>query len=82
MSVTAIVNGTALAPDELRADFIQLLWAYIEGSQSGLLEWPPKPVESQGTPIDATAERAFLWELIQHASSLHNCLGDDGGRPT
>ena len=67
--------------DELRADFLELLWAYLEGTKGDVMEWPPQSVERQSTPIEPPYERAFLWEIASHAFTLRNSLGEDGGSP-
>jgi hypothetical protein len=74
------MNDRASAPDELRADFLELLWAYIEATKAGVLEWPHASVESQSTPIEAQHECSFLWEISAHAAALRNSLGERDGR--
>lgn len=66
-------------PDSLRADFIEILWAYIDGTKAGVMEWPPQSVDSQPTPIDAKSERAFLFEIAGYATALRRALGDRDG---
>lgn len=68
------------ASDELRADFVELLLAYLEGTKANHLEWPPQPAEGgQKTPIAPAHEIAFLWEIVVHARWLQSSLrGADG----
>lgn len=63
--------------DELRAAFLELLFAYIEGTNVHLMMYPPPPgsIESQTTPIEACYERDFLREITDCAKRLRNSLG-------
>lgn len=68
--------------EQIRADLIDLLWAYIETTKLGVLEWPPQSVERQPTPVDPLDEKQMLWELAEHAFALRDCIeiGEAGGQ--
>lgn len=80
------MNTRAPTADEVRADLIQLMWAYIETTKSGVLEWPAPSVDSQSTPVTAADETALLFELAGVELQLRYLLqlGPEkvGGQPS
>lgn len=61
--------------DELRADFVSLLWAYLEGTNGAYIEWPPRTEQIQRTPIEPVHEQVFLREIAHYAMTLCARLG-------
>jgi hypothetical protein len=60
--------------EEQRADLMELLWAYIETTKLGVLEWPPQRVDRQPTPVDPADEKQMLWTLAEHAHVLFDSI--------
>jgi hypothetical protein len=74
------MNDPAQLAEELRAELIEMMWAYIETTKSGVIEWPPPVVDRQPTSVDWIDEKAILWEIAEHAHELCRHGGDAGGQ--
>jgi len=76
------MSDTTPLAEELRAELIEMMWAYIETTQCGVIEWPAPVVDRQPTPVEWIDEKAILWEIAEHAHELcqHVGVGDAGGQ--